>query len=133
MSLMNWNEKLDVGVHEMNDEHKGLLDLMNKLYDISKQKAPFSSQLQVLNDLKNATVQHFEHEEAYMEKIGWESASSHKYIHKGLLESFSKHYDEAQKNSKIPEEFFDFLKFWLAAHIQGIDKKYGDFANKKIA
>jgi hemerythrin len=43
-----------------------------------------------------------------------------------LLENFSKHYESFNQNGKLTDDFFHFLKFWLSAHIQGIDKKYGE-------
>lgn len=131
MSLMNWNDALDIGVHEMNVEHKILLDFMNKLFQLHNAKASFEDQKSVLNELKSATVTHFNHEEAYMEKIGWEGLPQHKYIHQTLIENFTKHYDKFMTVGHLSDEFFHFLKFWLSAHIQGIDKKYGEFANTK--
>ena len=133
MILMKWNESLDVGVHEMNDEHKGLLEYMNLLFDLHQAKASSAEQKEVLDKLKDATVEHFRHEEVYMEKIGWENLASHRYIHQTLLENFTKHYSKFCEEGKFSDEFFHFLKFWLSAHIQGIDKKYGDFAKAKKA
>jgi hemerythrin-like metal-binding protein len=133
MKLMEWNEALDIGVHDMNNEHKGLLDYMNKLYDLHNSKAKSYELKMILDKLKNATVDHFAHEEAYLDKIGWSNANTHKLIHKNLLNEFSTHYTKFETEGKLTEEFFRFLKFWLGAHIQGIDKKYGDFVNKKTA
>ena len=131
MELMKWSEALDVGVHEMNDEHKGLLGYMNQLFDLHSSKASTVDQKKVLDQLKAATVLHFQHEEEYMEKLGWEGLPSHRYIHKTLLENFSKHYENFSTEGQLTDEFFHFLKFWLSAHIQGIDKKYGDYSKEK--
>ncbi len=128
MGIMNWNENLDIGVNDMNNEHKNLLDYMNKLFDEYSAKASYEVQLGTLDKLKNATVEHFEHEEKYMEKIGWDQLATHKHIHKSLLETFGRHYGKFVETRALNDEFFHFLKFWLSAHIQGIDKKYGEFA-----
>lgn len=80
-------------------------------------------------------VEHFDNEEAYMESIGWQGLKNHQGIHKDLLAKAGGHV-EAFKNSGtdvLPEEFFQFLKFWLVSHIQGIDMKYGAFANSPEA
>jgi hemerythrin-like metal-binding protein len=134
MPLMNWDNKLDIGVHEMNHEHQGLLKCMNELYDAWESKVPVATQKILLDQLKEATIQHFQSEEAYMEKIGWEGLDVHRYIHKSLLETFSKHYQNFLEKGELSMDFFEFLRLWLAAHIQGIDKKYGEFgAAKKSA
>jgi hemerythrin len=117
----------------MNDEHKCLLEYMNHLFEVDQSKAPIPEQKKILDKLKDATVEHFKHEEVYMEKIGWENLASHRYIHQTLLENFNKHYTKFSEEGKFSDEFFHFLKFWLSAHIQGIDKKYGDFAQAKKA
>jgi hemerythrin-like metal-binding protein len=134
MPLMEWDNKLDIGVGEMNEEHQGLLKYMNSLYDAWESKSPVADQKILLDLLKDATIEHFRSEEAYMEKIGWESVDVHKYIHKSLLETFTKHYQNFLDQGQLTMEFFEFLRLWLAAHIQGIDKKYGDFSvTKKTA
>jgi hemerythrin-like metal-binding protein len=133
MPLMNWDNKLDIGVDEMNEEHQGLLKCMNDLYDAWESKSPVANQKVLLDKLKDATIEHFSHEEAYMEKIGWEAVDVHRYIHKSLLETFTKHYQSFLDQRELTMEFFEFLRLWLAAHIQGIDKKYGDFEVKKSA
>ena len=135
MAIMDWNLSLDIGVDEMNGEHQRLLRAMNHLHDLYIQQAPFRLQKDALDMLKNATVEHFRSEEEYMRNIGWESADTHRYIHQSLLESFGKHYNEAVSKEVLHDEFFEFLRFWLAAHIQGIDAKYGMFvkSGKKSA
>lgn len=127
---MKWSEALDIGVEEMNHEHKGLLDYMNQLYDLHNNKASGEEQKRVLDQFKDATVKHFKDEENYMQKIGWEGLASHQYIHKSLLENFSKHYEKFNTEGKLTDDFFHFLKFWLSAHIQGIDMKYGEFSRQ---
>lgn len=129
MKLMEWSDALDIGVRDMNNEHKGLLDYMNKLFEMQNANAKPAEMKMILDKLKRATIDHFQHEEAYMEKIGWSSCATHKLIHKNLLDSLGAHYAKFETEGKLTEEFFRFLKFWLGAHIQGIDKKYGDFAN----
>lgn len=127
---MDWDESLDVGVDAMNDQHKGLLDLMNRLFDLTKQEAPKDQHIQILNKLLVATVNHFDDEEKYMESINYEGLKTHKLIHDNLiarLENLTNEY-LASSDIKPPKAFFDFLKFWLSAHIKGIDIKYGHAA-----
>jgi hemerythrin len=130
MVWMKWNDGLDIGVKDMNREHQGLLDYMNQLFDLHNAKASRGEQKRLLDKLKNATIDHFTHEEEYMAKIGWEGLPAHKIVHQGLLDNFTKHYQKFLAEGVLSEDFFHFLKFWLSAHIQGIDKKYGDFARE---
>ena len=126
MSLLQWSEKLDVNVAGMNQEHVQLIKLMNTVYDANSQCAGKANITKALDDLVKYVVMHFENEEAYMESIGFSGLKTHKYIHKDLLDRVGGHvedYKNAQSDS-LPDSFFEFLKFWLVSHIQGIDTKY---------
>ena len=125
MSLMNWNDKLDIGVDQMNDQHKIILQYMNTLYDDFQADKSFSTLKYTLDYLKDYTVKHFKEEEDYMESIQYEGIKSHKLIHEKLLKTFSEHYENIIATQSLNDDFFHFLKFWLSSHIQGIDVKYG--------
>lgn len=125
MILMNWSDKLDVGVDLMNNQHKKILDLMNNLYSAFENSAPYEQFLPILNELKDYTIQHFSEEEAYMESVNFSGLATHKQIHIQLLEKLTEHYQQISEDKKLDQKFFDFLKLWLSSHIQGIDVKYG--------
>lgn len=127
-NLMNWSPELDVKIDHMNDQHKELLDLMNIVYQLHNQEANFDPIFNAIEDLKNATIKHFQDEEVYMASIHFPGLATHKIIHDQLLKQFQTHIDRYQKERSLGEHFFGFLKLWLSAHIQGIDAKYGDHA-----
>ena len=126
MSIMSWSAELDVGVTKMNEEHQGLLDLMNELHNLKAAGKTGMEVLKVLDALGAATVSHFADEEAYMESVKYPKLSTHKLIHKDLLEKFGKYSaDIHARHGEMGDDFFVFLKHWLTAHIKGIDMKYG--------
>ncbi len=131
MSLLQWSAQLDIGVDEMNYEHQDLLDLMNNLHDAYESKQSFENQKKCFLKLKMATIEHFEHEEKFQEKIGWAKLATHKIIHQRLLEEFVKHEKNFLETSLLTDDFFRFLKFWLSSHIQGIDMEYGQSVKQK--
>ncbi len=133
MSLMDWNDKLDIGVEKMNNEHKNLLNIMNKLFDLYEHKASYLEQKKYLDQLRDATVAHFKNEESYMESLNFEGIKQHKIIHTQLISKFLSHYSDFESKKEFSDQFFQFLTLWLNAHIQGIDKKYGECAQTKKA
>lgn len=133
MSLMDWNEKLNVGVDQMNDQHKVILTYMNTLYDDYQANKPFSVLKSSLDSLKDYTIKHFKEEEEYMESIDYDGIASHKIIHEKLLKTLGEHYENITSTQKFNNDFFHFLKFWLSSHIQGIDVKYGKLKDQKSA
>jgi hemerythrin len=131
MSLLNWSAQLDIGVAEMNHQHQDLLDLMNGLHDAYEARRDFDAQKICFLKLKMATVEHFEKEEQYMNKIQWPKLATHKVIHQMLLAEFGKHEKIFMEKRELTDDFFRFLKFWLSSHIQGIDMEYGQSVKQK--
>ncbi|MBY0516435.1 MAG: bacteriohemerythrin [Bacteriovoracaceae bacterium] len=125
MGLMEWSDKLDIGVPTMNHEHQNLLNLMNQLFDKWEKKASRAEIQTAIEKLKVATTDHFKHEEVHLEKIKWEKLASHKIIHKRLLDDLDKFEKEYKAGAELGKPFFTFLKMWLTGHIQGIDSEYG--------
>lgn len=133
MSLMDWSSDLQLDVNSMDSQHKGLLDIMNKLYDDYQKGADFAILSTSLNQLAEKTVKHFSDEEAYMESIDFPNLGTHKVIHKDLLEKFGAHKEKFEQEKQLNDEFFNFLKFWLRSHIMGIDTKYAQHSKSKVA
>lgn len=129
MPIMNWDKSLDIGVKAMNDEHHGLLDIMNQIYDAQaagKQGAVINT---LVTKLGEACTEHFAHEEAYMQRVGYPGFSSHKALHASLLSRYGSFATQIRAAGGVAsDEFFQFLKFWLSSHIKGIDTKYAAHA-----
>ena len=124
--ILTWTATLATHVDEMDKEHQTLINLMNKLNKLCKDKAPKSEIGKALEELGAFTVKHFSDEEQYMQSINFSQLSTHKIHHKQLLERFTEHATNFKNGpqSVLPDEFFEFLKFWLTTHIMHIDQKY---------
>ncbi|MCX6130546.1 MAG: bacteriohemerythrin [Proteobacteria bacterium] len=130
MPWYDWNESLNIGVKDMNDEHKVLIDLMNKLYDQYEKKESHAALLNTFESLAAYTQKHFADEEKYMDSISYPELRTHKLIHTQLLVQLDQHLSKFREaNGTLASEVFDFLKMWLNAHIKGIDIKYGHYGS----
>lgn len=130
--FVEWTQRLSVGVAPMDDAHKRLIELMNRLHELcigGEDKAEIRRALKALGDF---TVRHFREEEAYMQSIAFPGLSTHKHIHAKLLAQLGEHVNAFEAHpGPLPNQFFTFLKVWLTAHIMGIDGKYGEHARAK--
>ena len=63
MPLFVWEDKYKVGVKEFDEQHKKLIELINKLYDAMKQGHGKDVLKSIVNDLFEYTKYHFETEE----------------------------------------------------------------------
>lgn len=126
--LLAWTTDLSTTVNAMDDEHKIIVDLMNKLYKLNQEKSSKPQITKALTELADYSAKHFSDEEAYMESINYSDLAKHKLLHTQLLSKLAEHADGYINGPEelMPDAFFQFLKFWLTTHINHIDKKYGN-------
>lgn len=130
MGSFNWDQSLDLKIIAMDDEHKTLISLMNRLEDQWKSNVPMKQLAESLESLAKFTITHFQDEESYMERIGFPGFAVHKTIHASLLNQLDGFAREFKESGKLEEKFFHFLHTWLKAHIRGIDMKYSEYTHQ---
>lgn len=133
MPLMNWNDKMSVGVEVFDNDHKKLVGMLNELFD-SVQAGKGKQVLgKILDSLVAYTAEHFAREEVLMQKHGFGEFAAHKKEHDDLVKQVldvQNKYNSGQ-TATLSMEVMNFLKNWLVKHIQGTDKKYTPFLNAK--
>ncbi len=131
MPLMTWTDKLGVGVRVLDDDHKKLIDLLNRLDDGMKKGQGKETLGKVLDGLVSYTKFHFAREEEFFAKTGY-PAATHKKEHDGLVKQVLELQARYKKGElALSLETVDFVKNWLINHIQGCDQKYGPHLNAK--
>jgi hemerythrin-like metal-binding protein len=132
MPIMEWDNSLDIGVGAMNDEHKQILDAMNRIYDAAQAGRTGEEINRLVGLLGDVCVRHFKDEEAYMEGIDFPGLAVHRIVHQDLLKRFATHAEAIREaGGRATDDFFYFLRYWLRAHIKGIDRKYGEHAGAR--
>jgi hemerythrin len=133
MALIQWTEKLSVGVKQFDDEHKKLVGMLNELFDGMMAGKGKDVLGKVLDGLIEYTKSHFANEERLMVTYGYPELATHKFEH----DSLAKQVLEVQRKYKeggsavLSMDVLNFLKGWLEKHIQGSDKKYAPLFNAK--
>ncbi len=130
MALIAWSPMLSTGVQEIDDQHKKLIDLVNKLNDAMRSGQGKEALGTVLADLVKYTVYHFGTEERLMGQHKYADAASHLAEHKKLVQdvsAFKAKFDSG--NAMISTEIMTFLRDWLSKHIMQTDKKLGKALN----
>ncbi|MCR9205124.1 MAG: bacteriohemerythrin [Halobacteriovoraceae bacterium] len=125
-----WSEELSIGVDQMDQQHKNLVNKINLLIEDINCDSP--NILKDFQELGRFVVEHFNDEEIYMESIEFPNLEIHKNIHKQLLEKVGEYGQSIESGNLDKGQLINFLKMWLKSHIMGIDMKYGEHA-KKIA
>ena len=121
------------GIDFIDEEHAKLFEIANRAYDLLTNQFvtdKYDAIVAVLEELKDYTKYHFNHEEEYMKSINYPKRFSQLHQHTQFinkLESYNlKEIDVNQQEGLL--EILDFLALWLQSHIKGMDKKIGEAA-----
>jgi hemerythrin len=130
--LFPWKEEYEVGVKNLDDEHRRLVGYLNDLYASMKAGKGMDALKAVLSQLVHYTDTHFASEESLMKLNGYEGFKAHKEKHEkmaGHVRGLVRKFDVGDITSPI--QITNFLKDWLSRHILETDKAYGPFLRSK--
>lgn len=128
MSVVSWNSTLSVGHDEMDNQHKKLVELLNKLHSAMTEGQGREIVGRTLTELVRYTRVHFAAEEQVMKMAGYPELESHRELHAKLTEQAQQLLDRFNNGQPMnPSEVLRFLWSWLQDHITQSDKKYGAY------
>jgi hemerythrin len=132
MPLMEWSDKLSVGVAQFDAEHRRLVGMVNGLFDAVQAGKGREALGGILEELITYTETHFSHEEEIMRAHNYAGVESHAQEHTILTEQVHEIRRKyvAGQGAALSMEMMNFLKNWLVKHIQGTDRKYTRFMNE---
>lgn len=131
--LIEWSKDLDVGISQIDNQHKLLCAYINSLnrglhYGISKEAL-----LDIVSCLKDYTVSHFKSEEALFTQTDYPEPEKHIEFHKKFVAKILDMENKLlQGEMEVGESLLEFLKNWLINHIKGTDPKYVPHVKKLL-
>jgi hemerythrin len=125
MALIDWTEKLSVGVREFDSQHKKLIALINELHEAMRVGKGKDVLERTITELVSYTRIHFSAEERYLLAKNYADYANHKAQHDQLTQKVIDFQDQ-HKSGKVALSLpmMNFLKEWLTQHILNTDKKY---------
>ena len=132
MKKAEWSERFSVKVKILDDQHKGMFEIINKLIpgdDGNLENGVVSS---VINEMFRYASTHFETEEKLMRQFGYDAFESHRKQHDFFREETLKLASRSKAGERrISNELLEFLTTWLVGHILGSDAKYVSLFSEK--
>jgi hemerythrin len=126
---IEWTENLSVGILQLDNDHKKLIDLLNQIFVASYAGVGDEYARSITSELIKYTKVHFDREEEILVKHGYPACSSHKEEHKKLVASLVELEGRISKEAidGISVELNSFLRGWLIDHILTHDLQYAAF------
>jgi hemerythrin len=131
--MVSWKEEYSVGIGELDDQHKSLFDLLDKLSVAIEQEDKLSLGY-IVTSLELYVVFHFTSEEHLLAKHGYAGLEKQEKEHTVFREKVAKYKAEMSSGDKIQlaGEIRKYLFDWLVNHIIDLDKKYAPFLIEKM-
>jgi hemerythrin-like metal-binding protein len=122
---ITWNEELELGVAEIDEQHRMLVDLINELIDRIEKGEHKQGVLDAIQGMKAYAEFHFAEEEALMRRAGYSSLDEHVSEHQTFVRRAAGFNPGGLLNEREEaEETLDFLNDWFVAHIQDSDRLF---------
>lgn len=119
------------GIPLVDEEHKKIFEIAEKAYQLQHDEFipdKYDYVNEVLQELRDYSMQHFEDEEAYMDSINYKRMFTQKMHHQAFREKLNELYNrlETEESSDIlVDEILEFLTDWFLNHIYHHDKLIG--------
>jgi hemerythrin len=141
MAFFEWDPKLSVNIAEIDQQHKKLIGLINRLNEVMQPgnqdvlKSAMKEliiQASVIDEMVDYSRYHFSTEEGYMGKHRYPDYEKHKKEHEVFIDevrTFKNDFDNGKVVLSV--RIMEFLKKWLGNHILGTDKAYEPFLRER--
>jgi hemerythrin len=125
--MYEMKEEYFTGIDFIDQEHAKLFAIANQAHELLINEFipdKYDYIVDVIEELKEYTKYHFNHEEEYMVSKGYKRLLSQKVSHSDFIEKLdgfdTDNLDENQKDALL--DLLDFLNTWLVEHILKKDK-----------
>ena len=128
-----WKKELELGIPSIDEQHKKLLEIGNRINDLildhREGNDNYDEITDVIRELKDYTVYHFQNEQVLLEKYHYPDYDGHKKEHDDFIA-----YLNGIDINEVEDDQIGFLKAllaklikWIFNHIISTDFLYRDF------
>jgi hemerythrin len=128
LDQIKWTQDLSVGVTRMDEQHKRLILMINRLLrqpDATTRSEPISD---LINDMTGYARDHFQAEEEMLSEHGYPRLEYQQNMHRAFRRKI---VDLCTATAvgvpEVPQALLTYLREWLVHHIINEDMKYKSF------
>lgn len=136
VTMVKWDNKYVLGINEIDEQHKHLFEVTAKVAELTKDIGEgidcYDDFMEILKELVDYTIYHFDFEEQFMTSKGYDEDAYqiHQFEHRLFVKKLQKlsdiDFDEDQY--EYISNMLTFLVDWIIHHILDVDAKYVKFA-----
>jgi hemerythrin len=131
---LTWNDGYVIGIPEVDEAHKGIVDRFEQLYDLMKSGQGHAYYHELLSFLRSYVDTHFSQEEALQNRMGFPYLQEHRKSHEQFKEQVVRILEQQNDKEVSNQDLIRlnlFIKEWLIHHILVEDKRMGAYLTEK--
>lgn len=125
VSLMKWSDDLLIHIDELDDQHRNLFLLINRLIVHKRTNGPREELLDLLHVLSAFAQTHFRSEDHHMADTRYPLASEHHKEHQTFttsIQHFMRDYEKGDED--LSDNLLLFLRGWWTVHVSESDQLF---------
>lgn len=127
MPEIEWTSDFEIGIFEIDLQHRSLVSIANQLIDAVEAGKPKSTIEWILDELLVYARMHFVTEEQYLKRYMDKGLSQHKGEHHHLLKAMRRFRKKVHDGDEdVGEKVLEFFSAWLPDHLAGSDQSLGE-------
>ena len=133
---VKWNDSYKLGIKQIDDQHKGLLGLVNDLlnHTAGNKEDEFVYFKEIIGQIVDYSKIHFVTEEKIMLATQFPGYSVHKMAHDKFILTVVQNVKDFEAGKRLVLiNFSNYLKNWILGHIAIVDVKYSEHFKRVIA
>ena len=136
MNLFQWKKELEIGIDQIDQQHKKLIEIANTLILRTRLGKGALTVSELLGQLEQYTKYHFQSEEAFQFTCNYPKYKNHMALHQSVSTTLkfsmvkleASNYDENELN-----QFYTFFYDWITNHILIEDTKFASYYKQYVA
>lgn len=124
MALIEWKDEYSVGVPDVDEEHRELIELINSLHENMQAPDRGLDVMEFLGEIYARIASHFALEELIMRRHEYDEYRDHKGDHEQLLEEIRDIMDDYEDGKLLDDEdLARRLDRWFSEHFRTRDAR----------
>ena len=132
MEKIQWDDSFNLQIDVIDEQHRRLVELMNRLIDIKDKDLSGEGVVEALGEMTNYLGDHFDTEEQMMIDHGYPGIVSHREEHQNFVTQTAFYIATYRESGvSLEKDILMFLQEWLVDHILKTDQDFGRFVKKR--
>lgn len=132
MRIVEWEERYNLGIGEIDQHHRHLLELLNRSYNAVIMEQNKNEVRYIFHELLAYADYHFSAEEEMMKRHGYVSIAPHLAEHEIFRQKVNELLDRLLATAfTFDVELICFLEEWLLNHISHMDREYAAWVRSR--